>query len=389
MCGSEEIIAKGQMRKIPFNKPFIVGKELGNIATAVDEAHLSGNGPFTERCHRWLEQRLGCTKALLTHSCTGALEMAAMLCGIEPGDEIVMPSFTFVSTANAFVLRGGVPVFVDIRKDTLNIDETLIEQAITPRTKAIVPVHYAGAACAMDEIIEIAESCGLFVVEDAAQALLSVYKNRNLGSIGHLGCLSFHETKNIISGEGGALLINDEKFVERGEILWEKGTNRKQLFRGELDQYTWVDIGSSFLPSELVGAFLYAQLEQADKIIDARIRIFEQYFRLLRPLEEKGVIRLPNVESINNNGHMFYIITRSQKERSRLIAYLKQNGIWAVFHYVPLHSSPAGLKYGRTIGNMCVTDGLSSRVLRLPIYYEMRKEDVDTVAEHIRRFYGE
>ena len=375
--------------KIPFNKPFIVGKELYNIAQAVVESHLSGDGPFTEQCHKWFEDRLGCAKALLTHSCTGALEMAAMLCSIGPGDEIIMPSFTFVSTANAFVLRGGVPVFVDIREDTLNIDETLIEQAITPLTKAILPVHYAGAACAMDEIMKIAEEYNLLVVEDAAQALLSTYKDRFLGTIGHFGCLSFHETKNIISGEGGALLINNEKFIEQAEIFWEKGTNRKQFFRGEVDKYTWVDIGSSFLPSELVGAFLYAQLEQAEKIIEARARIAEQYLRLLRPLEEKGAIRLPAAESGNNgNGHIFYIITRSLEERGRLIVYLKQKGIWSVFHYVPLHSSPAGIKYGRTSGDMRNTDDLSDRVLRLPIYYEMREKDVEMVAEHVGRFYG-
>jgi len=375
--------------KIPFNKPFIVGKELYNIAQAVVESHLSGDGPFTKRCHKWLEEQLGCAKALLTHSCTGALEMAAMLCSIGPGDEIIMPSFTFVSTANAFVLRGGVPVFVDIREDTLNIDETLIEQAITPRTKAIVAVHYAGVSCAMDEIMDIAERHDLFVVEDAAQALLSTYKTRHLGTIGHFGCLSFHETKNIISGEGGALLINNEKFIEQAEIFWEKGTNRKQFFRGEVNKYTWVDIGSSFLPSELVGAFLYAQLEQAEKIIEARARIAEQYLRLLRPLEEKGAIRLPAAESGNNgNGHIFYIITRSLEERGRLIVYLKQKGIWSVFHYVPLHSSPAGIKYGRTNGDMRNTDVLSDRVLRLPIYYEMREKDVEMVAEHVGRFYG-
>lgn len=377
-----------KMDKIPFNKPFIVGKELYNIAQAVVESHLSGDGPFTEQCHKWFEDRLGCAKALLTHSCTGALEMAAILCGIGPGDEIIMPSFTFVSTANAFVLRGGRPVFVDIREDTLNIDETLIERAITPRTKAIVPVHYAGVSCAMDEIMKIAARHGLFVVEDAAQALLSTYKNRHLGAIGHFGCLSFHETKNVISGEGGALLINDEKFIEQAEIIWEKGTNRKQFFRGEVDKYTWVDIGSSFLPSELVGAFLYAQLEEAEKIINARNRIFEQYISLLRPLEEKGIIRLPAAESGNNsNGHIFYIITRSLEERGRLIDYLKQNGIWAVFHYVPLHSSPAGRKYGRTVGDLPNTIDLSERVLRLPLYHEMTEEQVYTVAAEIKNFY--
>jgi dTDP-4-amino-4,6-dideoxygalactose transaminase len=374
--------------KIPFNKPFIVGKELYNIAQAVIESHLSGDGPFTEQCHKWFEDRLGCVKALLTHSCSGALEMAAMLCGIGPGDEIIMPSFTFVSTANAFVLRGGVPVFVDIREDNLNIDETMIEQAITPRTKVIVPVHYAGAACAMDEIMKIAEEYNLLVVEDAAQALLSIYKDRFLGAIGHFGCLSFHETKNIISGEGGALLINDEKYVEQAEVFWEKGTNRKQFFRGEVDKYTWVDIGSSFLPSDMVSAFLYAQLEQAEKIMAARNRIFERYLHLLRPLEDKGVIRLPPSET-GGNGHIFYIITRSLEERCRLIDYLKQNSILAIFHYVPLHSSPAGIKYGRTAGDMRVTDDLSDRVLRLPVYYEMMEEDVELVVEHVIRFYGE
>jgi len=373
---------------IPFNKPFIVGKELYNIAQAVVESHLSGDGPFTGRCHQWLEERLGCAKALLTHSCTGALEMAAMLCGIGPGDEIIMPSFTFVSTANAFVLRGGTPVFVDIREDTLNIDETLIERAITPHTRAIVPVHYAGTACGMDEIMKIAQKYGLFVVEDAAQALLATYRDKYLGSIGHFGCLSFHETKNIISGEGGALLINDKKFVEQAEILWEKGTNRKQFFRGKVDKYTWIDIGSSFLPSELVGAFLYAQLEQAEKIIATRARITEQYLRLLRPLEDKGSIRLPGSEfGNNNNGHIFYIITRSIDDRCRLIDYLKQNEILSVFHYVPLHSSPGGIKYGRTIGNMRVTNDLSDRLLRLPVYYEMREEDVEMVAKNVIRFY--
>jgi dTDP-4-amino-4,6-dideoxygalactose transaminase len=315
--------------------------------------------------------------------------MAAMLCGIGPGDEIIMPSFTFVSTANAFVLRGGVPVFVDIRKDTLNIDEALVEQAITPRTKAIVAMHYAGVCCSMDKIMDIAERHGLLVVEDAAQALLSTYKDQFLGTIGHFGCLSFHETKNIISGEGGALLINDEKYVAQAEIIWEKGTNRKKFFRGEVDKYTWIDIGSSFLPSELVGAFLYAQLEQAEKIIDARTRIFEQYIRLLRPLEDKGAIRLPTAESGNNsNGHIINLITRSIEERGRLIDYLKQNGIGAVFHYVPLHSSPAGIKYGRAAGTLRVTDGVSERLLRLPIYYQMNESEVEDVVAKIMEFYG-
>jgi dTDP-4-amino-4,6-dideoxygalactose transaminase len=299
-----------------------------------------------------------------------------------------VPSFTFVSTANAFVLRGAVPVFVDIRPDTLNIDERLIEAAITPRTKAIVTVHYAGMACAMDEILNLASRYNLYVVEDAAQALLSTYHGKFLGTIGHLGCLSFHETKNIISGEGGALLVNDQQFVERAEIIREKGTNRNKFFRGEVDKYTWVDIGSSYLPSELVGAFLYAQLEEAEKIIAARCRIFQRYCDLLQPLEEKGFLRLPTLEDkCVNNGHIFYIITRSLKERTQLIQYLKTKGILAIFHYVPLHSSPAGTKYGRVSSDMSVTNDLSERVVRLPMYYEMSNEDVDRVSGEIQNFY--
>jgi dTDP-4-amino-4,6-dideoxygalactose transaminase len=378
-----------QKFKIRFNKPFIVGKELYYIAQAVMvESHLSGNGPFTNACHTWLEEKLGCAKALLTHSCTGALEMAAILCDIKPGEEVIMPSFTFVSTANAFVLRGGVPVFVDIRPDTLNIDERLIESAITSSTKAIVPVHYAGVACAMDEILEIAARYNLWVIEDAAQALWSTYKGKFLGNLGNLGCLSFHETKNIISGEGGALLINDEKFVERAEIIWEKGTNRSKFFRGEVDKYSWVDIGSSFLPSELISAFLYAQLEQVEKIIAARYRLFKCYEDGLGDLEEKGFVRRPYVDhEAVCNGHIFYILTNSLEDRTRLIKYLKEDGILAVFHYVPLHSSTAGKKYGRNCGSMSVTDEISSRLLRLPIYYEMKDEDVERVVEAIKNFY--
>jgi dTDP-4-amino-4,6-dideoxygalactose transaminase len=376
--------------KVPFNKPFIVGKELYNIAQAVMvHKHLSGDGPFTKRCEKWMEDKLGCDRALLTHSCTGALEMATSLCDIKPGDEVVMPSFTFVSTANAFVLRGGVPVFVDIRADTLNIDERLIKAAITQRTRAIVPVHYAGVACKMDEILDLATQYDLFVIEDAAQALLSTYNARFLGTLGNLGCLSFHETKNIISGEGGALLINDESFIERAEIIREKGTNRNQFFRGVVDKYTWVDIGSSFLPTEMVGAFLYAQLEQAERIVEERRRIFESYCHLLRPLEEKGLIGIPLVKGGNVcNGHLFYIITRSLKERTKLIKYLEENGVNAIFHYVPLHSSPAGRKYGRVSGSMNITDDVSSKLIRLPIYHEMREEDVGRVVEVVKRFYG-
>ena len=374
--------------RIPFNKPFIAGKELYNIAQAVVENHLAGNGPFTKKCHEWLEMSLGCTKALLTHSCTGALEMAAMLCDIRPGDEVVMSSFTFVSTANAFVLRGAVPVFVDIRPDTLNIDERKIGQAITSKTRAIVPMHYAGVPCAMDEIMDIAGRYDLLVIEDAAQSLLSTYRDRYLGTIGHLGCLSFHETKNIISGEGGALLINDKRFIERSEIIWEKGTNRSQFFRGEVDKYTWVDMGSSFLPSELVAAFLYAQMENAEKIIAVRRRLFQKYYQLLSPLKDKGKIGLPYVEHGDaSNGHIFYIITRSLDERTRLIKYLAEKGIIAVFHYVPLHSSPAGMKYGRTSGNMDVTKDLSNRLLRLPMYYELEDKEINSVVEALEHFY--
>jgi len=374
--------------KIPFNKPHMTGKELAYIKEAHASLHLSGDGPFTNKCHAWLEKHLHCQKVLLTHSGTGALEMAAILADIQPGDEIIMPSYTFVSTANAFVLRGGVPVFVDIRPDTLNMDERLVEKAITDKTKAIVAVHYAGVGCAMDVIMDLADKHKLRVVEDAAQAMLSRYNGRYLGTIGDLGCLSFHETKNIISGEGGALLINDPDLIERAEIIWEKGTNRKQFFRERVDKYTWIDIGSSFLPSELTAAFLYAQLEEAEKIIAFRKRIFDRYMNGLKALADKGLIRLPFVQSENEcNGHMFYIITRSLRERTRLLDFLLGNGIYAVFHYVPLHSSPAGKKYGRPGSAMNVTNDLSDRLLRLPLYYEMKDADVDRVTESIIRFY--
>ncbi len=376
--------------EIFFNRPFIVGKELYYISQAVMvEAHLSGDGPFTKRCQLWLEENLGCAKAFLTHSCTGALEMAAILCDVQPGDEVIMPSFTFVSTANAFVLRGAVPVFVDIRPDTLNLNEKLIESAITKRTRAIVPMHYAGVACAMDEILDLARPYRLWVVEDVAQSLLSTYKGKKLGTLGDLGCLSFHETKNIISGEGGALLVNDERVIERAEIIREKGTDRNKYFRGEVDKYTWVDIGSSYLPSELIGAFLYAQLEQAEKIVAVRSRIVERYMSLLRSQEEKGMLRLPFMgKECSGNGHLFYVITNSLEERDRLIQYLKERGIHAVFHYVPLHSSPAGKRYGRVSGDMSVTEDVSARLLRLPIYYEMTDEQVDRVAATVMNFYG-
>lgn len=375
------------MDKIPFGKPFLAGKELFYIAQAVLSGSIAGDGLFTRRCQGWLEQLLGCKRALLTHSCTAALEMAAILCDIQPGDEVIMPSFTFVSTANAFVLRGGIPVFVDIRSDNLNMDESLIEAAITDKTKAIVPVHYGGTSCAMDEIAAIAERRKLWVIEDAAQAFLSKHGERYLGSLGHLGCLSFHETKNIISGEGGALLINDERLKERAEVVWNKGTNRKQFFSGRVDKYTWVDIGSSYTPSELIGAFLYAQLENAEIITGARQRLFARYVELLGPLEEEGLIGLPNCGSSPSNGHMFYVITRSIAERSDLIRYLNDLGILAVFHYVPLHSSPAGMRYGRAGSTMFATDSYSERLIRLPMYYEMRDEDVERVGSAVKAFY--
>lgn len=375
------------MNRLPFNKPFIIGHELEYIADAVAQGHLSGDGGYTKQCHRWLEEKLGTRRALLAHSCTAALEMAAILCDIRPGDEIIMPSYTFVSTANAFVLRGGVPVFVDIRTDTLNLDENLIEAAITPRTRAIVPVHYAGVPCEMERIMDIARRHDLLVVEDAAQALLSTYKGRALGSIGHFGCLSFHETKNIISGEGGALLVNDERFVKRAEIIREKGTNRSQFFRGEVDKYTWVDIGSSYLPGELVSAFLYAQLEHAEKITAKRCHICAAYTAQLAPLQQAGKLRLPRIDGAGN-GHMFYVILDSLDTRTRLIAHLKAQDILPVFHYVPLHSSPAGRQYGRTGSAMTATDGLSERLLRLPLYYEMGDTDIGRVCGAIDGFFA-
>ncbi|MBI5006860.1 MAG: dTDP-4-amino-4,6-dideoxygalactose transaminase [Nitrosomonadales bacterium] len=375
------------MKPIPFNKPFVIGRELSLIADAVSRGHLSGDGHYTKLCNRWFEEKLDCRKALLTHSCTAALEMSAILCDLQPGDEVILPSYTFVSTANAFALRGAVAVFVDIRPDTLNIDEKLIEAAITPRTRAIVPVHYAGVPCEMDAIMDIAQRHKLLVVEDAAQALLSTYKGKALGTIGHFGCLSFHETKNIISGEGGALLINDERFFERAEIIREKGTNRSQFFRGEVDKYTWVDIGSSYLPSELVSAFLYAQLERANEITAQRCRICSAYAEQLAPLEQAGKVRLPRFDA-DSNGHMYYILLDSLATRTALIAHLKAQGINPVFHYVPLHSSPAGRKYGRVSGSMRVTDDLNERLLRLPLHYEMDDADVSRISAAIRDFFA-
>jgi len=354
---------------IPFNKPYMTGRELGYIAEAHANGHLSGDGPFTRRCHAWLEATTGARKALLTHSCTAALEMTALLLDLAPGDEIIMPSFTFVSTANAFVLRGAVPVFVDVRADTLNLDETLIEAAITPRTRAICVVHYAGVACEMDAIAAIAERHGLVVIEDAAQGILSTYKDRPLGALGALAALSFHETKNIIAGEGGALLVNDDRYSERAEIIREKGTNRSQFFRGQVDKYTWVDVGSSYLPGEIVAAFLAAQMEEAERITRERLAIWSRYHEAFAPLEASERVRRPIVPAeCRHNAHMYYLLLRDVDERTRFIATMKANGIHPVFHYVPLHSAPAGRRYGRASGELAVTDRSSDRLVRLPLW---------------------
>jgi dTDP-4-amino-4,6-dideoxygalactose transaminase len=371
--------------KIPFNKPFIVGKELYYIAQAVQSGQLSGDGIFTRRAQRWLEERLGCRKALLTHSCTAALEMAAILCDVGPGDEVIMPSFTFVSTANAFVLRGARPVFIDVRADTLNIDERRIEPALSERTKAIVVVHYGGVACDMDPIMRIARTRGLTVVEDAAHALLGRWRSAPLGAVGHLGCLSFHETKNVISGEGGALLINDERLVRRAEIIREKGTDRSAFFRGEIDKYSWRDIGSSFLPSELVAAFLWGQIEHADAITEGRLRRCERYRERLAPLAGAGCFELP--PPFQGTGPVFFLLARDQKERDALLAHLRSAGIQAVFHYLPLHSSPAGRQWGRSSGTLDNTDRISATLVRLPLYYEMSDAEQDRVVEEVARFY--
>jgi dTDP-4-amino-4,6-dideoxygalactose transaminase len=354
---------------IPFNKPYMTGRELWLIAQAHANGHLSGDGKFTKSCHAWLEARTGASRALLTHSCTAALEMAALLLDLEPGDEVIMPSYTFVSTANAFALRGAVPVFVDIRADTLNIDETLIEAAITPRTKAICVVHYAGVSCEMDQIMDIARRHGLGVVEDAAQAIMSTYRGRPLGTIGDLGALSFHETKNIISGEGGALLCRDAEMAERAEIIREKGTNRSKFFRGQVDKYTWVDIGSSFLPGEIVAAFLYAQMESAEDITARRMAIWDQYHAALAPLEADGLIRRPVVPAhCTHNAHMYYVLFPGLEARTAAIQAMRAEGVNPVFHYIPLHSSPAGQRYGRAHGELATTDRVSDSLLRLPLW---------------------
>jgi dTDP-4-amino-4,6-dideoxygalactose transaminase len=359
----------------PFNKPYMTGKELEYIVEAKAGNMLAGDGPFTKRCHGWLEKHTGCNKALLTHSCTAALEMMALLLDIQPGDEVILPSFTFVSTANAFVLRGGIPVFVDIRPDTLNLDERLIEAAITPRTRAIVPVHYAGVACEMDTILDIARRHGLRVVEDAAQGVMARYKGRPLGAIGDLGALSFHETKNVISGEGGALLVNDPALASRAEIIREKGTDRGRFFRGEVDKYTWQEVGSSFLPGELTAAFLWAQLEDAESITATRVAAWNRYHQALAPLEAEGALRRPVVPpGCDHNAHMYYVLLGTDTDRQAVLQALKQQGVNAVFHYVPLHSAPAGKRYGRVHGSMAVTDSLSERLVRLPLWVGLTQQ---------------
>ena len=366
--------------RISFNKPFMTGLEKSFLDDVLSGDHLSGNGRYTRRCHTWLEQRLGCTRALLSQSGTAGLEMAAILANVGVGDEVIMPSFTFVSTANAFVLRGAIPVFVDIRPDTLNIDESKIEAAITSKTRAIVVVHYAGVACEMEAIFEIAQKHGLFLIEDNAHGMLASYSGRALGSIGHMAALSFHETKNIISGEGGALLVNDERLVERSEIIWEKGTNRAKFFRGEVDKYTWVDIGSSFLPSELTAAFLFAQLEHADTIIEKRQLIWNAYHSGMEALEGEGKLQRPQIPSnCRHNAHMYYVLLPSPARQEEFLAAMKARGIGVIFHYVPLHSSPAGMRFGRVHGNLTVTDDVFGRLVRLPMWVGMDEGHVKAV----------
>jgi len=375
---------------IPFNWPYMTGKELGYTAEAHANGCLAGDGPFTQRCHAWLERRTGCAKALLTHSCTAALDLSALLLDLEPGDEVIMPSYTFASTANAFVLRGAVPVFVDIREDTLNLNERLVEAAITPRTRVIVPVHYAGVGCEMDAIMDIARRHSLTVVEDAAQGVMSSYKTRALGSIGHMGAYSFHETKNVICGEGGSLLVNDPRRILRAEIIREKGTDRSRFFRGEVDKYTWQEAGSSFLTSELSAAFLWAQLEEADGITRQRLDTWYRYHDLLDPLENRGSLRRPIVPAdCQHNAHMYYVLLLPGINRQAVLDDLKNSGINAVFHYVPLHSSVAGRKYGRVVADLPVTDSISERLIRLPLWIgltlDQQNHVVKTLSSALRK----
>lgn len=375
---------------ISFNVPPFTGKEYDYIREAVEAHKICGDGQFTKKCNAWIEEKTGTAKALLTTSCTHATEMAALLADIQPGDEVIMPAYTFVSTADAFVLRGATVVFVDIRPDTMNIDETKIEAAITEKTKAIVPVHYAGVACEMDTIMDIARRHHLLVIEDAAQGIMSSYKGRALGTIGDYGCFSFHETKNYSMGEGGCLLIRDPEKIEEAEIVREKGTNRSKFFRGQIDKYTWVDKGSSYLPSDLNAAYLWAQLELADEINEDRLHSWDTYYAAFRPLQEKGQVELPVIpEGCVHNAHMFYLKARDLEERTALIAHLKADGIVAVFHYIPLHTAPAGLKFGRFSGEDVYTTKESERLVRLPLYYHLTAKDQQKVIDSVQRFYAE
>jgi dTDP-4-amino-4,6-dideoxygalactose transaminase len=376
--------------KIPFNKPCYTGNEDKYVLDSMRSLHISGNGPYTKKCEEWFENRLKCKRALLTPSCTHALEMAAILIDIKPGDEVIMPSYTFVSTANAFVLRGAKIVFVDIRPDTMNTDENLIEDAITERTKAICVVHYAGVGCEMDKIMEIADKYNLYVIEDAAQGMMAEYNGKPLGTIGHLGAFSFHETKNYTSaGEGGLLIVNDDKFIERAEIIREKGTNRSQFFRSMVDKYTWVDIGSSYLMNDVSAAYLWGQLEVAEEINEFRLKVWNRYYNGLLELEKEGFIELPTIpKHCRHNGHIFYIKVENLNIRTKLLNFLKEQGILAVFHYVPLHSSPAGQRYGRFNGVDKFTTKESERLIRLPLFFNIKDEEIDYVIESIYRFFN-
>ncbi len=373
---------------IRFNVPPFTGREMDNIKKAVDNMHICGDGEFTKKCSQFIEERTGTAKCLLTTSCTHALEMAALLAEIKEGDEVIMPSYTFVSTADAFVLRGAKIVFVDIRPDTMNIDETLIEEAITEKTKAIAVMHYAGVSCEMDTIMDIAVRHNLIVVEDAAQGIMATYKEKPLGTIGDFGCYSFHETKNYSMGEGGALLIQNSNYIEQAEILREKGTDRSKYYRGQVDKYRWMDFGSSYLPSDMNAAYLYTQFEMADEINDIRLARWQQYYELLAPLQEAGKIELPVVpEGCAHNGHMFYIKTKDIKERTALIDFMKEHEILTVFHYIPLHSAPAGLKFGRFHGEDRYTTKESERLLRLPMFYALEPAQVDYICDKVKEFY--
>jgi dTDP-4-amino-4,6-dideoxygalactose transaminase len=376
---------------IPFNRPSLVGRELDYIQQAIDTGHLSGDGQFTRKCHAWLEARIG-GHGLLTHSCTAALEMAAILADLQPGDEVILPSYTFVSTANAVVLRGATPVFVDVRADTLNIDEQVIESAVTERTRAIIAVHYSGVCAEMDPINDVAKRHGLFVIEDAAQAMLSTYKGRQAGSLSDAAAFSFHETKNLLSGEGGALIVHADSLADRAEVIREKGTNRRQFFRGAVDKYTWVDLGSSYLPSELIAAFLYAQLELAEDTTRRRIEICDTYRAAFHGLAQSGRVTLPTVpQHCGFNGHMFYLLLHDLEDRSQFIAAMKAAGVIAPFHYVPLHSAPAGRKFGRAYGDMTVTDTQSERLVRLPVFRELGNDVlrvIDIALDHLHRSGG-